>query len=105
MKISIIFSIGIVNSVDESNSLFSKFKLELSNGHDVKKAIKITLEESGKAIITTSIILFFGFIILLHSEMKGVFYQGLLVAIMLLTALIADLFLLPVLLIRFIKNN
>jgi len=37
--------------------------------------------------------------------MKGVFYQGLLVAIMLLAALIADLFLLPVLLIRFIKNN
>ena len=104
-SVAIIFSIGFVIAVDDTIHFLSKFKLELSNGHDVKKAIKITLEETGKAIITTSIILFFGFIILVHSEMKGVFYQGLLVAIMLLAALIADLFLLPVLLIRFIKNN
>ena len=104
-SVAIIFSIGFVIAVDDTIHFLSKFKLELSKGHDIKKAIKITLEETGKAIITTSIILFFGFIILVHSEMKGVFYQGLLVAIMLLTALIADLFLLPVLLIRFIKNN
>ena len=104
-SIAIIFTIGFVIAVDDTIHFLSKFKLELNKGHDVKRAIKTTLEETGKAIIITTIILFFGFIVLMHSEMKGVFYQGLLVAIMLLTALIADLFLLPVLLIRFIKKK
>jgi len=104
-SIAIIFTIGFVIAVDDTIHLLSKFKIEINKGNNVKRAIEIALQETGKAIIITTVILFFGFIVLLHSELKGVFYQGLLIAIMLLVALIGDLFLLPVLLIRFNRKT
>ena len=103
--ISIIFTIGFVIAVDDTIHFLSKFKLELNKDQNIKDAIRTTLRETGKAIIITTIILFFGFIVLLHSDIKEVFYQGLLVGIMLVTALVADLFLLPVLLVYFLKKK
>ena len=103
--ISMIFTIGFVIAVDDTIHLLTKFKLEFKEGKNVKDAIQITLYETGRAVIITTIILFFGFIVLLHSDMKEVFYQGLLIGIMLVTALVADLFLLPVLLVYFLKNK
>ncbi|MCK5078885.1 MAG: MMPL family transporter [Bacteroidales bacterium] len=92
-------------AVDDTIHFLSKFKFELNKGQDIHAAIQTTMRETGKAIIITTIILFFGFIVLLHSDIKEVFYQGLLVGIMLITALIADLFLLPVLLIVFLGRK
>lgn len=103
--ISIIFTIGFVIAVDDTIHFLSKFKLELNKGKNVKNAIRTTLHETGKAIIITSIILFFGFIVLLHSDIKEVFNMGLLIGIMLVTAVIADFFLLPVLLVYFFKER
>ena len=103
--IAIIFTIGFVIAVDDTIHFLSKLKFELSKGRNLNAAIQTTMRETGKAIIITTIILFFGFIVLLHSDIKEVFYQGLLVGIMLITALIADLFLLPVLLIVFLGRK
>ena len=100
-----IFTIGFVIAVDDTIHFLSKLKYELKRGQEIRAAIHTTMRETGKAIVITSIILFFGFIVLLHSEMKEVFYQGLLVGIMLITAVIADLFLLPVLLNTLLGKN
>jgi predicted RND superfamily exporter protein len=103
--VSIIFTIGFVIAVDDTIHFLSKFKIELGKGRNVDNAIRITLRETGKAIVITSIVLLFGFMILLHSEMKEAYYQGLLVSFMLIAALIGDLFLLPVLIRYLIKDK
>ena len=63
---------------------------------DKEKAMLITFQESGKAIIYTSIILFFGFLILMFSANLPSVIIGLLISTTLISAVIADLLLLPV---------
>jgi len=96
--ISMIFTIGFVIAVDDTIHFLSKFKLEYQRFPDISEAIRKTLHGTGKAIIITSLILFFGYLTICYSEFKVTFYHGLLVSITLLSALIADLFLIPVLL-------
>jgi predicted RND superfamily exporter protein len=102
---SIIFTIGFVIAVDDTIHFLNKYRLELQKGHSVSNAIQITLRESGKAILLTSIILFGGFFTLIHSDFWDVYVHGILVSFMLLFALLTDLFLLPVLLLKFKKSQ
>ena len=62
-------------------------------------AIKSTYLSAGKAIVLTSLVLCGGFLILALSSFLGTFYLGLLVSITLFMAVLADLFLLPALLV------
>lgn len=94
---SIIFAIAFGIAVDDTIHFLSKFRLEVDQGRNIKESIRITFHESGKAICLTSIILFFGFISLATSYYPPTFYIGLLVSITLLSALLADLFITPVL--------
>lgn len=103
--LSMIFTVGFVIAVDNSIHFLSKFKFEWKSGKSIEQAVHITFRETGKAIVITSLILFFGFVVLLHSHIKEVFYQGALIGIMLFVALIADLFVLPALLIKFFKTD
>ena len=68
---------------------------------DREKAMELTFQECGKAIIFTTIILFFGFLILLFSNNEPSQVIGMLISVTLLSALIADLTILPVLMRRF----
>ncbi|NNC94734.1 MAG: MMPL family transporter [Chitinophagales bacterium] len=102
---SIIFTIGFVIAVDDTIHFLSRFKIERSKGFSVKDSVRITLLETGKAIITTSILLFSGFIVLLSSSFGDVFIVGFLVSAMILFALLADLFLVPLLLISLLKDK
>ncbi len=97
---SIIFAIAFGIAVDDTIHFLSKFRLEIEKGQPIVTGIENTFRESGKAISLTSIILFFGFILLITSQYPPTFYIGLLVGITLLSALIADLFLTPVLIYR-----
>lgn len=63
-------------------------------GHRIISTIRI----SGKALITSSIVLICGFSVLLFSEFLGLFYLGLLLIVGILSALLGDLILLPILL-------
>lgn len=95
---SIFFAISFGIAVDDTIHFLTRYKLERKKGKTVDKAIKTTLEISGKAIIITSIILIVSFFTLTLSDFKGTYYIGVLVSITLLTAVLADLFLLPQLL-------
>ena len=64
----------------------------------MEEAIAITFKETGKAICLTSIILFFGFLIMLFSIHPPSVIIGTLISVTLLSALVADLLLIPVLL-------
>ena len=74
------------------------WRLVRGRGADVEEAMAVTFRESGKAIILTSVILFFGFLVMLFSVHPPSVTVGLLIAVTLASAVVADLLLIPVLL-------
>jgi uncharacterized protein len=95
--IAIIFAVIFGIAVDDSIHFLSKYKLAKEKGLDMEAALHITFLESGKAICLTSVILFFGFLVMLFSIHPPSVTVGVLISITLFSALLADLFLLPVL--------
>ncbi|MBI3133782.1 MAG: MMPL family transporter [Bacteroidetes bacterium] len=106
LKVStaIIFTISFGIAVDDTLHFMSRFKMELKRGKSYLYALKRTFLSTGKAIVLTSVILCAGFLLLLFSDFLGTFYVGLLISLTLLFALLADLFLLPVLLMIFYRK-
>jgi predicted RND superfamily exporter protein len=102
---AVVFTIGFVIAVDNTIHFFSRFWIELRTSSDIPEAILSTLYKTGKPIILTSIILLFGFLVLLRSEMEGVYAQGVLFSSIIVSALFGDLLLLPVLIRKFFKYN
>lgn len=95
--ISIIFAVIFGIAVDDTIHFLSKYKLARAKGLDVEESLHITFLETGKAIVLTTIILFFGFLVMLFSIHPPSVTVGLLISITLVSALISDLFLIPVL--------
>lgn len=102
---SIIFTIAFGIAVDDTIHFMTKLRLELAKGRSMLYALKRTYITTGKAIIVTSIILCGGFLTLILSNFLGTFYIGLLISMTLLFAVLADLFLLPVLIMLFYRNS
>lgn len=100
--VSIVFAVIFGIAVDDTIHFLSKYKLALNKGMAREEAIRITFVETGKAIVLTSIILFFGFLVMLFSIHPPSVVVGLLISLTLLSALISDLLLIPVL-IRWIQ--
>jgi hypothetical protein len=100
---SIIFTIAFGIAVDDTIHLLGKFKFELMRGKSVLYAMKRAYLTTGKAMILTTLILCSGFLLLVFSSFMGTFNMGVLLSITLFVALIADLTLLPVLILLFYK--
>lgn len=94
--VSIVFAVIFGIAVDDTIHFLSKYKLALNKGLDREAAIRITFLETGKAIVLTSIILFFGFLVMLFSVHPPSVVVGLLISLTLLSALVSDLLLIPV---------
>jgi predicted RND superfamily exporter protein len=94
---SIIFTIAFGIAVDDTLHFLSRFKIEKAKGLTTDEALHATLTITGKALIITTLILFAGFMLLTFSDFSGTFRVGFLVSATLIIALLADLFLLPVL--------
>ena len=103
LKVStaIIFTISFGIAVDDTIHFMSKLKLELGRGKSFLYALKRTYLSTGRAIILTTLILCSGFLLLMFSDFLGTFYVGLLISCTLIFALLADLLVLPVLLMVF----
>lgn len=98
---SLIFSIAFGIATDDTIHFISRLKIELAYGKSLMYAFKRTYFETGKPIILTTFILLGGFMSLMVSSFESTFYFGFLICITIIVALIADLFLLPVLLFIF----
>ncbi len=96
--VSIVFAIIFGIAVDDTIHFLSKYKLARRRGLDVTEAIHLTFRETGKAIVLTSIVLFFGFLVMLFSISPPSVTIGLLISLTLASALISDLLLIPILL-------
>ncbi len=100
---SIIFGISYGIAVDDTIHFLSKFRIEKQKGFSTEQAIRNTFQETGKAVFSMSVILFFGFMILLISPTAAIFNIGLLTGITLFSAVWPDVYLLPYMLRRWIK--
>ncbi len=100
--ISVVFAIIFGIAVDDTIHFLSKYALARRKGLDMEEAMSVTFSETGKAIIFTTVILFFGFLIMLFSSHPPSVTIGLLIASTLIGALICDLFLLPILMRKFL---
>lgn len=105
LKIStaIIFTIAFGIAVDDTIHLLGKFKYELMKGKSPLYALRRSYFTTGKAMILTTLILCSGFLMLMFSSFLGTFYLGIMLCLALLVALIADLTILPVLILLFYK--
>ena len=105
----LVFSIAFGISVDDTIHFLAKYRQELiSNGWKINKAVFAALRETGISMFYTSIVLFFGFSVFMSSNFGGTQALGGLVAVTLLMAMLANLILLPSLLISLqdtISNN
>ncbi len=95
--ISVVFAIVFGIAVDDTIHFLGRYKVSRDNGHDKEKALEITFAETGRALVITTLSLFFGFMVLLFSIHAPSMTIGLLVSVTLLAALVLDLLLLPVL--------
>ncbi|MCO6479877.1 MAG: MMPL family transporter [Phaeodactylibacter sp.] len=95
--ISIVFAVIFGIAVDDTIHFLSKYKLARNKGLDVEESLHITFLETGKAIVLTTVILFFGFLVMLFSIHPPSVTIGLLISLTLFSALISDLALIPVL--------
>ena len=100
--VAIVFAIIFGIAIDDTIHLLSKFKLCKSKGMDTETAIQTTLTETGKAICLTTVILFFGFLSLFMSSNPPAITVGLLISSTLLSALICDVLIIPVMLRKWI---
>lgn len=95
---SLVFSIAFGVATDDTIHFISRLKIELGYGKSLVYAFKRTYFETGKPILLTTFILMGGFVSLMVSDFQSTFYFGFLICITIIIAVIADLFLLPVLL-------
>ncbi|MFH1422078.1 MAG: MMPL family transporter, partial [Planctomycetota bacterium] len=91
--------LGIV--VDDTIHYFTHFRHELLYSSNHEEAMKKALFSVGKAMIFTSIILSSGFFVFIFSETTNATFFGVLSSIGIIAALICDLFVGPVLLVKF----
>ncbi len=98
----LVFSIAFGISVDDTIHYLAKYRQELiTTNWDIKKSVINALNETGTSMIYTSIILFFGFGVFATSSFGGTVALGVLVSFTLLIAMLANLVLLPALLLSF----
>lgn len=96
--VSIVFAIIFGIAVDDTIHFLAKYKLARDKGLALEPAIHLTFREAGKAIVLTSVVLFFGFLVMLFSIHPPSVTIGLLISLTLASAVISDLLLIPLLL-------
>jgi len=95
--------IGI--GVDDTIHYIGRYLRKRRENIAIRESIELALTESGKPIIFTSIILFFGFFVLLFASLTLNIYFGLLVCIAVIVALLADLFYLTAIILSIPEKN
>ncbi len=94
-------SVTIGIAVDDTIHIVTWLRRHAGSGEKLPDAIRKTYRDVGKPVIITSLVLFFGFMILILGSIKPTQAFGMLTAFSMLFALIGDLFILPALILVF----
>jgi uncharacterized protein len=103
--ISMVFTVVFGICIDDTIHFLSFFKLNMRKGHTVDESIHITMHETGKPVCITTIILFFGFMVMMFSVHPPSVAIGKLIGVTLIAALLSDLFINPILIRWLIKDK
>jgi predicted RND superfamily exporter protein len=90
-------AIALGISVDDTIHLMTRFRHEFGVHKNYERALRAALEDVDRALLITSLALVLGFLVLVFSELRSQAFYGLLLSGALVTALIADLFFMPAL--------
>jgi len=101
----LIFSVALGIAIDITIRFLVNFKQQLNKDSDPKTTVVETIHSTGLSIIYTSIVLIAGFVIFCFSGFGGTKALGWLTSLTLVTATIANLVLLPALIIVFYKKK
>jgi predicted RND superfamily exporter protein len=101
----LIFSVALGIAIDITIRFLVNFKQQLKKDSDPKITVVETIHSTGLSIIYTSIVLIAGFVIFCFSGFGGTKALGWLTSLTLITATIANLVLLPALIIGFYSRK
>ena len=99
------FTIAVGLAVDDTIHFIVRYREEKQDGRTTEEAIRNTLHGAGHAIVLTSILLVFGFGVLVFSPLTSTYFFGLLACITMAAALFGDLLILPCMLALFDKEQ
>ena len=86
-------TIGI--AVDDTIHVMNRYLQAFRSGKSVRESIHLAMTESGRAVIFTSVILTGGFSVMVLSAFMPFIYTGVFSAVIMIMALVGDLFFLP----------
>lgn len=90
-------SIAIGLAVDDTIHFMHNFRRYFAETGDVGRAVHLTLQGTGRAMLVTSCVLSLGFFIFMFSSMNNLFRFGLLTGLTIVFALLADYLIAPAL--------
>ncbi|NRB43097.1 MAG: MMPL family transporter, partial [Pseudomonadales bacterium] len=93
----LIGSIALGLCVDDTVHFMHGFQVAYKHHGNAQRAIEETLTSTGKALLITSVVLFFGFLTFTLSDLKNMDNFGMLTALCIVFALLADFILAPAL--------
>ena len=104
---AIIFGIAFGIAVDTGIHLLARYRQEFIHHRSdtILNAVSNSIKDTALSMISTSVILFFGFIIFATSDFGGTVALGILISITLMIALLTNLILLPSLLLSLEKRK
>lgn len=107
LKVStaIIFTISFGIAEDDTIHMLASLRQNLRQGLSPAYALKRTYLRTGKAVTVTSLMLLSGFITLIFSDFASVYYMGILITLTLAFAFVAELLLLPALVMLLMRKR
>ena len=91
--------IAIGLAVDDTIHFITGFRRYLAQGNDPVRAVELTMQTTGRALLFTSVVLTSGFLVLTLSDMLNLFQVGILTSFAISTAFILDVTVTPALLV------
>ncbi|MDX2286500.1 MAG: MMPL family transporter [Bacteroidia bacterium] len=98
---ALVFGVALGIAVDTTIHLLNRYRMSKRLGETVAQGVGNSLRDTGVGIIYTSLILFFGFVSFTLSDFGGTKALGLLLSLILIVAMLSNLFFLPSLLLSF----
>jgi hypothetical protein len=98
---AMVAAVAIGIAVDDTIHFIAKYIEAVDDDKNLLQAVAYAFHVSGRAIVFTSVILFAGFAVILRSTFLPSVWFALLAAITIVMALLADLFILPAIFIRY----
>ena len=95
----LIGSIAIGLAVDDTIHFMHNFRRYYYESNDARLSVHKTFHTTGRAMLITSVVLSIGFFIYMFASMNNLFNFGLLTGVTIVTALLADFFLAPALMV------